>query len=152
MKHTDMRSIYFAASIRGGREDVELYTQLMNHIRQYGTILTEHIGKKELTIMGEDGISDQAIHDRDMSWLGQAQDLVAEVTTPSLGVGYELGRITERNLWVPPEERKRILCLHRPQPNKKLSAMIAGNTGATVQQYASLDEAKQYSNEFFTST
>ena len=39
--------------------------------------------------------------------------IVAEVTQPSLGVGYELGRAVAMG--------KRILCLYRPQENKRKS-------------------------------
>ena len=42
--------------------------------------------------------------------------LVAEVTQPSLGVGYEIGRAVDMN--------KRILCLYRPQPGKRELAPI----------------------------
>jgi hypothetical protein len=35
----------------------------------------------------DDGMSDVAIHDRDMEWLESASHVVAEVTVPSLGVG-----------------------------------------------------------------
>ena len=38
--------------------------------------------------------------------------LVAEVTQPSLGVGYEIGRAFNMN--------KKILCLYRPQPGKRV--------------------------------
>ena len=37
--------------------------------------------------------------------------IVAEVTQPSLGVGYEIGRAYAMN--------KPILCLYRPQPEKR---------------------------------
>ena len=39
--------------------------------------------------------------------------IVAEVTQPSLGVGYEIGRAYAMN--------KPILCLYRPQPEKSNS-------------------------------
>uniref|UniRef100_A0A2K6B309 2'-deoxynucleoside 5'-phosphate N-hydrolase 1 n=1 Tax=Macaca nemestrina TaxID=9545 RepID=A0A2K6B309_MACNE len=61
---------------------------------------------------------DRLIHERDLAWLQQADVVVAEVTQPSLGVGYELGRAVAFN--------KRILCLFRPQSGRVLSAMIRG--------------------------
>ncbi|XP_019498312.1 PREDICTED: 2'-deoxynucleoside 5'-phosphate N-hydrolase 1 isoform X2 [Hipposideros armiger] len=61
---------------------------------------------------------DRFIHERDLAWLQQADVVVAEVTQPSLGVGYELGRAVALN--------KRILCLFRPQSGRVLSAMIRG--------------------------
>lgn len=42
--------------------------------------------------------------------------LVAEVTQPSLGVGYEIGRAIEMN--------KKILCLFRPESGRRKSFLI----------------------------
>ena len=145
-----MSKIYFAGSIRGGRDDVELYLQLIKHLQKYGEVLTEHVGDKKLAIIGEDGLSDERIHDRDMAWLRDSRSIVAEVTTASLGVGYELGRVAERNLWVPEQDKKRILCLYRPQVDRRLSAMIAGSKGMTNKEYKSLEEAKSTIDAFFT--
>lgn len=144
-----MDKIYFAGSIRGGRSDVELYIKLIQHLSNYGEVLTEHIGDKKLAVLGEDGLKDTMIHDRDMNWLGQSRNVVAEVTTASLGVGYELGRIAERNLWVPEQDRKRILCLYRPQVDRRLSAMIAGSEGISNVEYQNLEEAKKAIDKFF---
>lgn len=38
-----MDEIYFAASIRGGRDDVALYSELIKHLGKYGKVLTEHL-------------------------------------------------------------------------------------------------------------
>lgn len=146
-----MNKIYFAGSIRGGRDDVSLYLGIVEHLRNYGDVLTEHIADKGLALMGEEDILDREIHDRDVIWLGEANVIVAEVTKPSLGVGYELGRIVERNLWVPELERKHILCLHRPQINKRLSAMIAGSNGLRNVEYQDLNQAKSEIDSFFSS-
>ena len=43
-------------------------------------------------------------------------DIVAEVTQPSLGVGYEIGRAVAMG--------KKILCLYRPQPDKSKESMF----------------------------
>jgi nucleoside 2-deoxyribosyltransferase len=87
--------IYFAGSIRGGREDAELYLKIIEHLKTCGEVLTEHIGNKNLSQAGEDGPNDRYIHDRDMDWIREADVLVAEVTQTSLGVGYEIGRAVE---------------------------------------------------------
>ena len=83
--------IYFAGSIRAGRGDQELYHQLIQGLQRYGQVLTEHVGDSSLTELGDRGSSDQGIYARDMGWLAEADLMVAEVSTPSLGVGYELG-------------------------------------------------------------
>ena len=134
-------SIYFAGSIRGGREDRLLYLAIVAELRQYGQVLTEHVADAELTELGEIG-DDRAIHDRDLSWLKEAKYLVAEVTTPSLGVGYEIGKATE---WGKP-----ILCLFRPGETRALSGMIAGSRGVTLREYQTTADLQKIFNEFFS--
>ena len=60
--------IYFAGSIRGGRDDAALYRQIIVMLMEYGEVLTEHGGDASLTRAGEDGPSDGAIYGRDMAW------------------------------------------------------------------------------------
>jgi hypothetical protein len=133
--------IYFAGAIRGGREDAALYLQIVERLSEYGEILTEHIGDAELSALGEEG-DDNWIHDRDLAWLKEAECLVAEVTVPSLGVGYEIGKATE---W-----GKRVLCLFRPVGGRSLSAMIAGSSDAQVREYKSVAELKEIFDQFFS--
>ena len=135
-----MTLIYFAGSIREGRGDAELYGQIIEHLKKYGKVLTEHIGKKEL--------SDPEIHDRNMGFIALSKVLVAEVTIPDPGWSYEIGRCAERNSSLCEEERQRILCLHRPS-DEKLSAMIAGCEGLTLREYANIEEAREHIDDFF---
>jgi 2'-deoxynucleoside 5'-phosphate N-hydrolase len=123
--------IYFAGSIRGGRADQAIYLEIIEVLRRHGTVLTEHIGAEALSGVGEP-LPDCDIHDRDLDWLRQADVLVAEVTTPSLGVGYEIGRAVE---W-----GKRIVCLYRPMEGRRLSGMIAGCGSVSVHEYATAAE------------
>jgi len=132
--------IYFAGAIRGGREDAALYLELVKLLRPFGTVLTEHIADKELTSLGEP-MDDRAIHNRDLAWLREADCLVAEVTTPSLGVGFEIGKATEWGL--------RTLCLFRPGPGRALSALIAGNDLLTVREYQEPGQATKIFDDFF---
>lgn len=127
--------IYFAGSIRGGREDAELYSHIIAYLKNFGEVLTEHVGDVLLSEMGDDGITDTFIHDRDVEWLKTADVLVAEVTTVSMGVGYEIGRAVEAG--------KPVLCLFRHNAGKNLSAMISGCSSLTLLNYESLEEAKQ---------
>ena len=63
---------------------------------------------------------DRYIHDWDLELLEQSDVVVAEVTQPSLGVGYEIGRAVSI--------KKPILCLYRrkEEGGKLLSRMIRG--------------------------
>ena len=126
--------IYFAGSIRGGREDRDIYLNIIRYLKEYGTVLTEHIGAHEIDSMGEKDVDDKFIHDRDMDWLLRSDLMVAEVTNPSLGVGYEIGRAIENN--------KKIICLFRINKNHQLSAMIAGAKKLKCINYSSLDDLK----------
>ncbi|XP_013372363.1 PREDICTED: 2'-deoxynucleoside 5'-phosphate N-hydrolase 1 isoform X1 [Chinchilla lanigera] len=125
------RALYFCGSIRGGRQDQALYARIVSRLRRFGTVLTEHVAAAGLAENGEElPGADKFIHDRDLAWLQQADSpgttsqlpfspaVVAEVTQPSLGVGYELGRAVALN--------KPVLCLFRPLSGRVLSAMIRG--------------------------
>ena len=37
-------SIYFCGSIRGGRDDAAFYAKIIQHLKQHGDVLTEHVG------------------------------------------------------------------------------------------------------------
>ncbi|MEY7849947.1 nucleoside 2-deoxyribosyltransferase [Natrarchaeobius sp. A-rgal3] len=127
-------NIFFSGSIRGGRDDRDLYADLIEHLEDHSTVLTEHVGTENVEQKeAEEGLTDDEIHDQDVEWLRQADIVVAEVTTPSLGVGYELGRAVA---WEKP-----ILCLYRPGAEHDLSAMIRGNDAAEVLEYHELETA-----------
>ena len=83
--------IYFAGSIRGGRQDAKKYFELIDFLSTQAEVLTEHVGSSELGARGEDALPDLEIHRRDLEWLESCDAVVAEVTTPSLGGGYEIG-------------------------------------------------------------
>ena len=133
--------IYFAGAIRGGGEDVALYLELVELLQAHGTVLTEHVADEQLRSDGE-ALDDRTIHDRDLAWLKEADCLVAEVTTPSLGVGFEIAKATERGL--------RVLCLFRPDSGRILSALIAGSDRLTVREYQSPADVQEIFEQYFT--
>ena len=135
--------IYFAGAIRGGRDDAKLYGEIIAYLGSKGRVLTEHVGDKHIDSTGEKGGLDAVIYQRDIKWLQSADAVVAEVTTPSLGVGYELG-IAEKL-------KKPILCLYQPRENKRISAMVKGNNKLSCWEYNNLIEAQSYIDAFFKS-
>ena len=44
--------IYFAGSIRGGRDDVQLYLKIIRLLQEHGTVLTEHVADPKLEAYG----------------------------------------------------------------------------------------------------
>jgi len=133
--------IYFAGSVRAGRGDAGIYYEIIQHLKKYGEVLTEHIGDKTLSAGDDSERTDASIHNRDMEWLLAADVLVAEVTTPSLGVGYEIGRAFENHIPV--------YCLYTPQKGKRLSAMISGNKSLTLSAYRSVEELRTILDTWF---
>jgi hypothetical protein len=127
-------NIYFAGSIRGGRDDLHLYQNIIQELGKYGTVLTEHIGHMDLSEKGEKDLTDNDIFERDLKWLALCNVVVAELSTPSLGVGYEIARAELMG--------KKIIGLYRRNGLKKLSAMIAGNTQIRVLEYSDFKDAQ----------
>jgi hypothetical protein len=39
-----LNDIYFAASIRGGRDDWTSYLEIVRQLREYGQVMMEHVG------------------------------------------------------------------------------------------------------------
>ncbi len=133
--------IYFAGSIRGGRNDAELYAEIISLLGQYGEVLTEHIGDDSLSSMHGSGADPVHIFEQDSDWVKEADVIVAEVTTPSLGVGYEIGLAESLE--------KKILCLYREQEDRSLSAMIAGNRHLSIAEYESIEDIENILKDFF---
>lgn len=121
------KKIYFCGSIRGGRELAQTYRVIIGMMQPFGRVLTEHLGSDEEIEQKDRVLSDREIHDRDLAWIIESDMLVAEVTLPSLGVGYEIGRAVEMG--------KPVLCLFNTGARKTLSAMIAGIDGMEVCYY-----------------
>jgi len=124
--------IYFAGSIRGGRDDKESYKKIIDWLRKYGSVLTEHIGLDSLTSDGQTQFSEEKIYNKDTEWIKESDIIFAEVTQVSLGVGYELGFAESLG--------KRIVCLFNTESGKSLSAMIRGNKNLEVIDYQNINE------------
>lgn len=127
-----MINIYFAGSIRGGRELADVYNKLISFLGSMGNVFTEHVGDNE--ILEIDDLSDNEIFERDMEWIRNSDLMIAEVSQPSLGVGFEIASAIELGI--------QVLCLYRNNAEHRLSAMIAGCKNVTVLRYNSIEEAE----------
>lgn len=122
--------IYFAGSIRGGRSFAGEYERIVARLRSYGTVLTEHVADLEQDDRGGT-LSDREIYERDCRWLEEADIVIAEVTQPSLGVGYEIALGLSL--------AKPVVCLYKKGIGS-LSAMIRGNEDIEIIAYTGVDE------------
>ena len=130
--------IYFAASIRGGVWNRENYFVLVTYLKKFGSVLTEHIPYTNEMDVSE--ISDKEIFERDVAWIRSADLMVAEVSNPSLGLGYEICKA--EGFGVP------VLCLYQKGSERRLSAMIEGNAHCKVKNYSNAEEALDFIKDF----
>ena len=126
-----MVKIYFAASIRGGQADKDTYKLIVSELKKYGRVLTEHIVSDQTTSLGSKG-SSYKIYAQDIKWLHSSDVLVAEVSQPSFGVGYEIAHAERTG--------KTVLCLYRIDSSHSLSAMIEGSPFCYVKSYHDVSE------------
>ena len=90
--------------------------------------MTEHVG--DLSKSKTEGLKDRdvAIYEQDTAWLKQADVVIAECTTPSLGVGYELAYAEFHGIPVH-------IFYNKSRTN--LSAMLTGNKYFYIHPYKS---------------
>ncbi|HLB66402.1 MAG TPA: nucleoside 2-deoxyribosyltransferase [Candidatus Saccharimonadales bacterium] len=137
-----MKKVYFACSVRGGRDDKHIYQEIVSLLRSVSVVTTEFNIDKDLTPKGTPGATGKT-YKRDMEMLRSSDVIVAEVTTPSLGVGYEISKAEEMNM--------PILCLFRPSSGISLSAMVAGNPNVKVIKYEKVEELEKQIKSFLIS-
>jgi len=122
----DRLRVYFAGSIRGGRQDAEIYRQVIEHLKQSTDVLTEHVGDLSLEVRQRP----EDIYHQDTSWLKESDLVIAEVSTPSLGVGYELAYAEKLN----------IPCYLFCKPDVNLSAMLTGDSYFQIYSYQNVEQ------------
>ena len=126
-----MKKVYFAGSIRAGREDASLYQEIISHIQETDIVLTEHIGDLSKTPVIKDENYDKNIYIQDMAWLEECDIVIAECTRPSLGVGYEMAYAEKIG--------KEVHIFYRPNETS-LSAMLSGNEYFHIHPYTTKKE------------
>ena len=109
--------VYFSCALTGGRGDQPACAALVRHLQEAGhDVLTAHLAAPGSEAQ-EEHLDDVAIYARDMAWVRACEVLIAEVSTPSHGVGYEIASALARG--------KPVLCCHRQ--GARVSRMITGN-------------------------
>ena len=135
-----MKKVYFAGSIRGGREDAELYGRMISYIQRTDIVLTEHIGRSDI-FESEKGADDADIYAQDTAWLRECDLLIGECTHTSLGVGYELGYAEAHD--------KPVHILYN-QTRTNISAMLAGNPRFHLHPYKEENEIYNIIDQILT--
>lgn len=132
--------IYFSCSLTGGRKDEETYALLVEHLLEgQHEVPTAHLAHPQVMSL-ERTVNPNEVFQRDIGWLQTCDAVVAEVSTPSHGVGYEIAYALGLD--------KPVLCLYAQ--GVAVSKMITGNTSPdlVVSSYRDHKQALEILDDF----
>ncbi|NOQ48323.1 MAG: deoxyribonucleoside 5'-monophosphate N-glycosidase [Methanococcoides sp.] len=135
--------VFLSGSIRGGRQMLPTYQFICRSLRDKGhEVLSWHVADSEVE-GNESLLTETQIYERDMSFLQDSECMIAEVSMPSIGVGYEVCSAIKKGI--------PIMCVHMPDSN--VSAMLLGNTytDISVREYGDNSELELILNGFLSS-
>jgi 2'-deoxynucleoside 5'-phosphate N-hydrolase len=123
-------NIYFACSITGGRDLEPVFQTIVHALLEDGhTVPTAHLAESTARAY-EASVSPPEVYSRDTGWISGCDVLVAEVSTPSHGVGYEVCYALGL--------QKPVLCVHRA--GIPVSKMLTGNPDEKLRVLAYRDD------------
>lgn len=137
-------NVYFACSITGGRAFESVYQEFTRTLLEDGhEAPTAHLAESNIMAL-ERVIDPREVYDRDVGWIRACDALIAEVSMPSHGVGYEIGYALEQG--------KSILCLAKE--GIPVSKMITGNPhpALRVKFYSDVTEGITFIRDFLAKT
>ena len=135
-------NIYFACSITGGRAYELVYQEITRTLlTDRHEVPTAHLAESNVMAL-EKVIDPREVYNRDVTWIRACDALIAEVSVPSHGVGYEIGFALEAG--------KQVLCL--AQAGVTVSKMITGNPHPALQvkYYRDVKEGVAIMREFLS--
>ena len=121
-----MMNIYFACSITGRRDDAPVYQKIVAALQADGHEVPTALLAGSDVVKLEGIVNPVEVFTRDTGWIDDCDLLVAEVSTPSHGVGYEMGYALGLG--------KSVLCLHRE--GIAVSKMVTGNRDPNLKVFA----------------
>jgi nucleoside 2-deoxyribosyltransferase len=133
-------NIYFACSITGGREFESVYQTITEALAEdCHEVPTAHLAESGVTAV-EALIDPLDVYTRDVAWIRASNALIAEVSAPSHGVGYEIGYALGLG--------KPVLALY--EEGRKVSKMISGNPdpNLSIKTYQTPEQAVEFVREF----
>jgi nucleoside 2-deoxyribosyltransferase len=123
-------NLYFSCSLTGGRGDEAVYGHIVNYLLEQGhEVPTAHLARPEVMDL-ERVVVPADVYRRDINWIEGCQAMIAEVSTPSHGVGYEIAYALRLG--------KPVLCCYRE--GRTVSKMLTGNDSRGLEVHAYRDE------------
>lgn len=133
-------NIYFACTITGGREFESAYQAITRALLEDGhEVPTAHLAESNVIAL-EKIVEPRDVYERDVAWIRACDVLIAEVSAPSHGVGYEVGFALG--------EGKPVFCL--AAKGRPVSKMITGNPhkGLKVVAYKDVSDGVKQVREY----
>ena len=133
--------VYLAAAMTSEDRDLGTIRAIRDHLEAAGhEVPTRHVAEpngREL----DASLTDRDLAARDIAWLEASDAVIAEVTTPSHGVGVEVALAAVRGLPV--------LLVHRA--DRRVSRLLLGLDGIVDRSYRNLREALEAVDDFLAS-
>jgi nucleoside 2-deoxyribosyltransferase len=125
-------NLYFSCSLTGGRSHEAIYSVIVDHLISQGhEVPTSHLACPEV-MRYEDSVNPSDVYQRDITWIQSCDAVIAEVSTPSHGVGYEIAYALSLS--------KPVLCCY--QLGIPVSKMLTGNDSPGIVLNSYRDEAE----------
>lgn len=123
--------VYLACAMTNPHRDTTAVEEVLRALTASGhEVLTPHV-VGEVEQASDHLLSDRELAQRDLAWLSQADCLVAEVSTPSHGVGIEVMAAVSLG--------KPVLAMAREEV--RVSRLLVGLPGLTLARYSSPTQA-----------
>lgn len=132
--------VYFAGAISAGRQRQPVYRAMVDHLQALeADVLSAHVAAANV-LSAEARLSDEQIFERNLAFIMDCDAMIAEVSMPSLGVGFEIAAALQR--------QKPTLCLC--ESGTFLTRMLTGNRDPwlTVCYYTQPADWQQALEEF----
>ena len=110
-------NIYFSFSITGGREFQPIMQTMAEVMLAEGCIVPTAMNTQDAIDPTESNRTPEEIYQRDIHWIDECDIVIAEISTPSHGVGYEIAYALANH--------KPVYCFHKS--DVRISKMIGGN-------------------------
>lgn len=133
--------IYCAGPIRGNTTYQENYSEIVRIVESMGhTALSEISGRFSSSIP----LNSKQVYTRDIKWLDGSKIMIAEVSGPSLGVGFEVSYALFA-------KKIPVLAVYHEQAGQ-ISAMISGcsNSLLQVSKYSDVDNLTNIVKQFIS--
>lgn len=131
--------IYCAGPIRGNKTFQQNYIQIVQIVEALGHSALSEISSKFGSSIP---LSAKQIYSRDVKWLDGSKLMIAEVSGPSLGVGFEVAYALFK-------KKIPVLAVYH-ESAEQISSMIIGCTDPKLQmqKYIDVDDLRKKINEF----